>query len=211
MEQGSSFRRGPNDKLLPFLAGPYEVIEAKGSEYILKNCITEKTKIIHLSKLTKYIVDQDQRSPAEAALRDYGDVFMVERIVEGARGNDLKGPVSQLHFKVAWVGFPGKDTIEPWKEVRKLECFKRFLEEHSVKGYRELARKLPSREEGHESEAAKEGKVQEEPTSLSMGEESRDKKQKGDVETSLKANQWEVRVRESMRESRKPTRLIEEK
>ena len=44
-----------------------------------------------------------------------------------------------------------------------------------------------------------------------MGEETRYRKQKGDVEMSLKANQGEVRVRESMRESRKPTRLIEEK
>jgi hypothetical protein len=35
VEQGSSFRRGPNDKLLPFLAGPYVVMEVRGSEYTL--------------------------------------------------------------------------------------------------------------------------------------------------------------------------------
>ena len=54
VEQGSSFRRGPEDKLLPFLAGPYEVVRVQSSEYTIRNCITRKTKVVHLGKLTKY-------------------------------------------------------------------------------------------------------------------------------------------------------------
>ena len=167
-EQGSSFRRGPNDKLLPFLAGPYEVIEVRGSEYILRNCITGRTKTIHLSNLTRYIQTQFHRAPAEAAMRDFSDVFMVERIVEGVRGNEVKGPVSALKFKVSWVGFPGEDTIEPWKEVRKLEVFKNFIENHVSKGYRDLAKKLSKEKESEsggdttDEEEAKQGTATEE-------------------------------------------------
>ena len=59
----------------------------------------------------------------------------------------MKGPVSALKFKVSWVGFPRENTIEPWKEVRKLEIFKEFLESHASKGYRDLAKKLSKEKE----------------------------------------------------------------
>ena len=111
------------------------------------NCITERTKTIHLSNLTRYIQTQFHRAPAEAAMHDFSDVFMVERIVEGVKGNEVKGPVSALKFKVSWVGFPGEDTIEPWKAVRKLEVFKDFIENHASKGYRDLGKKLSKEQE----------------------------------------------------------------
>jgi hypothetical protein len=133
VEQGSSFRRGPDDKLLPFLAGPYVVLGKSGSEYTLRNCITQRTKSIHLSNLTAYRVEEYHRSPAEAALRDFNDLFLVDKIVSSDSGNDLKGPVSLLKFKVSWVGFPGEDTVESWKEIRNLEQFREFLANHSSK------------------------------------------------------------------------------
>ena len=96
VEQGSSFRRGPDDKLLPFLAGPYVVVSRSGDEYLLRNCITQRTKSVHLSNLTAYRVGEYQRSPAEAALRDLNDLFLVDKIVSGVSENDLKGPLSLL-------------------------------------------------------------------------------------------------------------------
>jgi hypothetical protein len=143
VEQGSSFRRGPDDKLLPFLAGPYVVIGVKGSEYTLRNCITQKTKTVQLSNLTAYRVEEYHRTPAEAALRDFKDIFMVDKIVSGESDNDLKGPVSALKFRVSWLGFPGEDTVEQWKDIRNLEQLRTFLVEHSDRGYRGLTRKLP--------------------------------------------------------------------
>ena len=112
VEQGSSFRRGPEDKLLPFLAGPYVVVDVSGSEYTLRNCITQKTKTTHLSNLTAYKVEEFHRSPAEAALRDFKDIFLVDEIVSEESDNDPKGPVSTLKFRVSWIGFPGEDTIK---------------------------------------------------------------------------------------------------
>jgi hypothetical protein len=143
IEQGSSFRRGPADKLLPFLAGPYVVTDVQGSEYTLRNCITLRSKRVHLGKLYPYTVSEFHRSPAEAASRDFGDVFMVDRIVAADTSNDTKGAVSALKFKVAWVGFPGEDTTEPWKELKILIQFRHFLSNHADKGYRDLVKKLP--------------------------------------------------------------------
>ena len=182
-EQGSSFRRGPNDKLLPFLAGPYEVVEVRGSEYILRNCITRRTKTIHLSNLTRYVLNQYHRTPAEAAMRDFGDVFMVERIVEGVKGNEVKGPVSSLKFKVSWVGFPGEDTVEPWREVRKLEVFKTFLEGHAVKGYRDLVKKL-GKDKEVEGEHQSETTDDEVETRATDGSKAKEKRRTGTIDKS---------------------------
>jgi hypothetical protein len=150
VEQGSSFRRGPDDKLLPFLAGPYVVVSNTGSEYELRNCVTQKLKTVHLSNLTAYRVGEYQRTPAEAALRDLNDVFLVDKVVSGVVENDLKGPVSLLKFRVSWVGFPGEDTVEGWKEVRNLEQLREFLKGHSNKEYRELVKRLPKGNRGVE-------------------------------------------------------------
>ena len=81
-------------------------------------------------------------------MRDFEDVFMVEKIVAADCENDVKGPVSALKFKVAWVGFPGEDTTEPWRELRNLTQFKLFLKEHTDKGYRDLVKKLPGFNKG---------------------------------------------------------------
>jgi len=140
VEQGSSFRRGPDDKLLPFLSGPYIVLSKEGSAYTLRNCITQKTKTVHLSTLTAYRVREYHRTPAEAAMRDFDDVFLVQEIVGGESDNNLKGPVSGLKFRVSWVGFPGQDTVESWRDIRNLEQFRKFLSEHSSKEYRDLVK-----------------------------------------------------------------------
>ena len=142
IEQGSSFRRGPENKLLPFLAGPYTVENVNRSEYTLRNCITRKTKKVHLSNLHRYISNEYNRKPEEAVMRDFRELFIVERIVEEARETDPKGRVKNLKFKVEWKGYPGQDTWESWKELRRLEVFKNFLLGHKKVEYQRLARKL---------------------------------------------------------------------
>ena len=127
---------------------------------------------------------------------------MVEKIVERARGNDVRGPVSQLHFKVAWIGHPGGDTIEPWKELRKLKCFKKFLEEHSNKGYRDLVKKLPSTV--NELEEIEDGKEQEQDREPPVEIDQTPRHESIPIE--IGTNQ-----RHSKREAKKTTRLIEEK
>ncbi len=113
-----------------------------------------------MSNLTAYKVEEYHRSPAEAALRDFKDVFLVDEIVSGESDNDPKGPVSTLKLRVSWVGFPGEDTIESWRDVRNLEQLRRFLTTHPSKDYRDLIRKLPkSNRVDEEDEAASDERV----------------------------------------------------
>ncbi len=83
-------------------------------------------------------------------MRDFKELFIVERIVEESRDNDPKGRVKDLKFKVEWKGNPGQDTWESWKELRRLEVFKDFLLNHKKGEYQELAKKLST--EGGETE-----------------------------------------------------------
>jgi hypothetical protein len=154
IEQGSSFRRGPDDKLLPFLAGPYVVEEVKGSEYLLRNCITRRTKLIHLSNLHKYNQSVYHRPPEEAAMRDVKDFFMVEKISGVDPKNNTSGPLSALRFKVAWKGYPNQDTWENWKNLRNLEQFRNFLSEHPKKSYRKLLKHLLRKKDNNLEEPA---------------------------------------------------------
>ncbi len=52
----------------------------KGNEYTIRNCITRRTKVTHLSNLHKYTHSEYHRAPEEAAMRDIRDLFIVERL-----------------------------------------------------------------------------------------------------------------------------------
>ena len=80
-------------------------------------------------------------------MRDFKDLYIVERIVSEARSNDPKGPVKDLKFKVAWKGYPGQDTWEAWKDLRSLKEFRDFLSSHKNKSYRDLLKKLSTESE----------------------------------------------------------------
>jgi len=83
-------------------------------------------------------------------LRDLNDLFLVDKIVSDVSEKDLKGPVSVLKFKVSWVGFPGEETVESWKDVRNLEQLRNFLADHPRRDYRELIKRLPKSNRGDE-------------------------------------------------------------
>ncbi len=184
--------------------------------------MTARLKTVHLSKLTAYIVSEFHRTPAEAALRDFGDIFMVERIVEADKENDVKGPVSSLKFKVAWLGFPGEDTTEPWKELRNLEQFREFLVSHHEKSYRDLVRKLPRCSQTAD-ERKRENLQITRPTvdtenigTINDSEKRRSKGPTGKKVDDDKTRDWtwnnlkRMPLRRSDRKPRKTTRLIEE-
>jgi hypothetical protein len=63
-----------------------------------------------------------------AAMRDFKDLFIVDKISGVDPNNITRGPLSALKFKVAWKGYPNQDTWEGWKQLRNLEQFREFLE-----------------------------------------------------------------------------------
>jgi hypothetical protein len=92
------FRRGPKSKLLPFLKGPFLVISSIKSRYTLKNLLTMRVKDYHVKRLSPFLLDVTKYNPIEVALRDDGDLFIIDKVTH-MRGS-AKGPKSSLFFKV---------------------------------------------------------------------------------------------------------------
>ena len=66
VEQGSGFRRGPESKLLPLLAGPFEVNGADKDIYTLRNVITNKLREVHIANLHRYVEDESLGPPTNS-------------------------------------------------------------------------------------------------------------------------------------------------
>jgi len=144
-EQGTSFRRGPEHKLLPFLAGPFEVMAAEGDTYTIRNLITNKLRSLHVANLHPYVDDGYQLPPEFAAVADMAGTYLVDHIVRCDPANQVqKKKLRDLRFLVRWLGYEEKfDTWETWSTLKKTPQFRTFLEAHTLKKYRELVKELP--------------------------------------------------------------------
>ena len=156
-EQGTSFRRGPEHKLLPFLAGPFEVMAAEGDTYTIRNLITNKLRSLHVANLHPYVDDGYQLPPEFAAVADMAGTYLVDHIVRCDPANQVqKKKLRDLRFRVRWLGYEEKfDTWETWSTLKKTPQFRTFLETHTLKNYRELVKELPlldSMEEDNEDD-----------------------------------------------------------
>jgi hypothetical protein len=135
VEHVNPFRRGPKSKLLPFLKGPFLVISSTKSRYTLRNVLTNRIKDYHVKRLSPFRLDPTRSNPIEVALRDDGELFIINNITR-MRGS-AKGPKAQLFFEVFWLGF--KDpTWEPWSRVRTTLKLHEFLRAHKTKAVQNL-------------------------------------------------------------------------
>ncbi len=85
-------------------------------------------------------------------MRDFKDLFIVDKISGVDPDNNTKGPLSALRFRVAWKGYPNQDTWEGWKQVRNLEQFREFLEKNPKKSYRALLKRLDKQKKQSEND-----------------------------------------------------------
>ena len=134
----NSLRCGPKSKLLPFKAGPYQVIH-KGAKsmYTLRDLITMKPKDFHVSKMTTFRYDERTLQPIHVATTDSFDEFVVERVLE-MRGRP-QGPKRDIAFKVRWAGYTeDDDTWVSWKDCHKTTAVQRFLHDHPSRLVRRL-------------------------------------------------------------------------
>ena len=140
VEYKNAFRKGPPSKLLPFLKGPMIIVAKDKSKYTLRDLITNKVKDHHVKRLSPFEYDPTRYDPLRVALRDTGDLFVVERVSK-FRGNP-RGRKSQLEFLVHWVGY--EDTSwEPWGNLRNNIVLQEFLRTHKSQQLRNLAPKQP--------------------------------------------------------------------
>ena len=140
VEYKNAFRKGPSSKLLPFLKGPMLIVAKDKSKYSLRDLITNKVKDHHVKRLSPFEYDPSIHDPLKVALRDTGDLFVVERISK-FRGN-ARGRKSQLEFLVHWVGYE-ETSWEPWGNVRNNILLHNFLRNHKSPQLRNLAPKQP--------------------------------------------------------------------
>ena len=85
-----------------------------GSQYELMDLTTFKTQTLHVSRIQPFVYDPEKVDPREVANRDK-EIFDVERIV--SHNGTIKNK-KEITFRVAWRGYPGEDTDEPYSNLR---------------------------------------------------------------------------------------------
>ena len=104
----------PPTKNHTYLKGPMKVMGFVGSQYELMDLTTFKTQTMHVSRIQPFVYDPEKVDPREIANRDK-EIFDVERIV--SHNGTVKNR-KELTFRVAWKGYPGEDTDEPYSSLR---------------------------------------------------------------------------------------------
>ena len=93
--------RGPLNKLMPFLRGPYRVINSVGSRYTLLDLVTNKHTDVLFHRFHPFFYDKARMDPKEAACRDREE-YEVEKIL-GHSGDPRKK--SEMNSFVEWKGY----------------------------------------------------------------------------------------------------------
>ena len=117
--------QGRPSKFDTMFRGPYQVQSNKGRSYILKDLVLNKNtapKDIH--QLRPFHFDPRRTNPLQVALKDYKDLWVVERIQNHKGSWKTK---SHMTFLVKWVGWE-TPTWQPWKDVRDCKEFHDYLE-----------------------------------------------------------------------------------
>jgi transposase InsO family protein len=124
-------RRGPPNKLMPFLEGPFKVVNLYGTRYTLQNLINGETRDVHVSRIRPYLNTEDTslEKMRSIAVRDHHE-FVVDSILEHTGDPKKK---SELSFKVRWQGYTEEhDSWEPWKNLRLVEQLHDYLRSHDM-------------------------------------------------------------------------------
>jgi hypothetical protein len=137
----NSLRPGPTSKLLPYLRGPFLVVEKlPEGMYRLRDLITMHTKDYHVSTLKPYLHDERTAIPAHVAATDTFDEFVIERVIK-LIGNPRSNK-TDAKFKVRWAGYgEADDTIVSWKDARDNTAVQLFLYNHENKRVRAWGKK----------------------------------------------------------------------
>jgi hypothetical protein len=108
--------------------GPLKVIDCKGNEYTLEDCVTKNLSRVHVSRLSPFDYDPTRTNPEEIALRDRSE-FEVECIVDHVVAtNKLK-----MDFLVRWKGYDkSEDLWLPWAELRNNPILHRYLHNNGL-------------------------------------------------------------------------------
>jgi len=117
--------RGPPNKFLPFLRGPFKVVAAEGDTYTIRSLVTKKDERIHVKELRQFVHNDDEQELYRTALRDHQDHFEIAAI------RDHRGDAryrTQIEFLVRWKGYDeSEDLWLPYSELRDSGALHEYL------------------------------------------------------------------------------------
>ena len=111
------------------------VVNSKGNTYTLQNLVTNKNEDHNITGLRPFYFDPVSQNPLQYAIRDDGDIYIVDKISD-IRGT-LNGSKKQIQLLVHWVDIE-KPTWEPWSSVRATQALVDFLKSHPDFAVRQL-------------------------------------------------------------------------
>jgi hypothetical protein len=123
--EGVVRHKGPPNKFLSYLRGPFKVINRDGDKYTIRSLVTKKDEDIHVKELRQFIHNDDERELYKFALRDHQDHFEIEAIIDH-RGDARYR--TQIEFLVRWKGYDASEDLWlPYSELRDSDALHRYL------------------------------------------------------------------------------------
>jgi hypothetical protein len=123
--EGTLRHKGPPNKFLSFLRGPFKVISSEGDAYVIRSLVTKKDERIHVKELRQFIHNGDEQELYRTALRDHQDHYEIEAILSH-RGDARYR--TKMEFLVRWKGYgEGEDLWLPYSELRDSRALHHYL------------------------------------------------------------------------------------
>jgi hypothetical protein len=104
----SIIRRGPDNKLLTFLRGPFKIKSKELDHYTFYNHVERKEEEVHASKVHPFLFDANFIDPSDIARKDIVSTFTVEQILQHV--GDRRRPAG-MQFKSRWEGFDASKDL----------------------------------------------------------------------------------------------------
>ena len=124
-------KKGPPNKFLSNLRGPFQIVSRDGDHYTIKNLYMDKQEVVHVSLIHPYIIDPNAMEPRNVAMRDVLTMFEVENILQH-NGNSRKR--SDMEFLVKFTGYDNSHNLWlPYNEVRNHPRLHEYLTYHRMR------------------------------------------------------------------------------
>jgi hypothetical protein len=117
--------RGPPNKFLPYLRGPFQVVQYQGDTYTIRSLITHREEQIHIKELRQFVHEGNEQALYSVALRDHQDRYFIDEVTDYHGSLDHR---RDLKFKVHWTGYDAAaDSWVPYSELRDTAALHKYL------------------------------------------------------------------------------------
>jgi hypothetical protein len=128
--------RGPPNKFLPYLRGPFKVISYNRDEYVIRSLVTHREEHIHVKELRQFIHEGREEELYSIALKDHQDRFFIDRILDH---NGKLNNRRELMFKVHSTGYEAdEDSWVPYSELRDTTALHQYLLAQNTGAFQKL-------------------------------------------------------------------------